>query len=104
MNDVKKFSDSDLNHLIKLSKLSVSVKESKQYVSQLSEILNYVAKLQELDLEKVEETNQVTGLKNIEAEDVVDEGLDREEVLAQSPNTHEGYVLVPAILAGNDDA
>ena len=93
----KKLSEDQILHLANLAWLSIESKESKKYANQLSEVLDYVASLQELDLKKVKETSQVTGLENITVEDEVGECLPRGKALSQAPETHQGYVKVEAV-------
>ena len=83
--------------MAKLSQLEVDPDEISAYADQLSEILDYVASLQKLDLNDVEETSQVTGLKNVFVNDEIGKCLSRSKVLSQAPDVHNGYVKVKAI-------
>lgn len=68
-----------------LARLSLTEAEVEKYAIQLSNILNYMEILNEIDTTKVEATAQVTGLKNVERVDEVAaplSGVRREELLS----------------------
>lgn len=61
----------DVLQLARLSKLELSEAEIKQFQAELVEILGFVAKLQEVDVQGLKPTTQVTGLTNVTRADVV---------------------------------
>jgi len=61
----KKLSTSEVEYIARLAKLSLTGKEVKKFQEQLSDILSYIEKLNELKTENVTPTAQVTGLENI---------------------------------------
>lgn len=93
----KQLSAEQIRHLAKLTQLGINPDEISIYASQLSEVLDFVASLQKLELDDVEETSQVTGLVNVFVVDEVGKCLSRSKVLSQTPDTHNGYVKVKAI-------
>lgn len=93
----KQLTEEQIRHLAKLSQLEISSDEISMYADQLSEALDYVASLQELDLDDVEETSQVTGLENVFSADEIGKSLSRSKVLSQAPDAHNGYIKVKAI-------
>jgi aspartyl-tRNA(Asn)/glutamyl-tRNA(Gln) amidotransferase subunit C len=58
-------SEDQVKHIAKLAKLSLNEKEVKKFSGQLSDILDYIDTLSEVDTEGVEPTSQVTGLTNV---------------------------------------
>jgi aspartyl-tRNA(Asn)/glutamyl-tRNA(Gln) amidotransferase subunit C len=64
----------------------------------LTTVLDYVAELNQVNIEGVEEVSQVTGLVNVQRGDtpVVFEDLDA--ITSQAPETKDGYYKVKAIL------
>lgn len=60
-----------VRHIAKLARLGVTDDEVKKLSTQLTNILQYVEILSEVDTEHVAPTNQVTGLANVMREDVV---------------------------------
>ncbi len=93
----------DLQHLSKLANLNVTEEQLSALAPQLSEILEFVGKLEEVDVTDVVETVEITGLKNVYAKDVSVECLEPEVAIGQAPKTSKGYVLVPAIFEEGSD-
>ena len=88
----------NVKHIAKLANLPLSEKEEKKFEKQLSEILSYVEKLNEVDVEKVMETSQITELENVTREDNSSFSLTQEEVLSNSKNNHNGMFKVKKVL------
>ncbi|MDP7068996.1 MAG: Asp-tRNA(Asn)/Glu-tRNA(Gln) amidotransferase subunit GatC, partial [Candidatus Peribacteraceae bacterium] len=55
-------SDDDVRHIAKLCRLNLSDKEVKKFAPELNAILDYIAKLQEVDTSDIEPTPQPTGI------------------------------------------
>ena len=89
-----------IKHIAELARLELTPAELKKYGSQLSDILNYVGQLQEVDVEGVEPTAQVTGLENVFREDEVEDwdSEERKKALEQAPELLEGQVKVKRVL------
>lgn len=87
----------NISHIAKLANLTITPDEEAKFESQLSSILSYVEKLNELDTTGVEETSQVTGLENITREDNTSPSLSQAEALSQSKNTYKGFFAVKGV-------
>lgn len=88
----------DVAHVAKLANLKLTEPEIDKFRKQLSSILDYFKKLQEVDTSNVEPTSQVTGLENITREDKAKPSLEQEEVLSNTKNKHNGMFKVKGIL------
>lgn len=88
----------DVDHVAKLADLPLTGEEKKKFEGQLTEILDYIGKLNEVKTEGVEPTSQVTGLENVTREDQATPSLPQEEVLKNAKSVHNGFFKVPAIL------
>ena len=88
----------DVKHTAKLANLKLSSEEEKKFEEQLSSILDYVDKLQEIDTENVGETSQVTGLENVFREDVASTSLSQKEALSNAKSQKNGLFKVKGIL------
>lgn len=62
-----------IEEIAKLARLALSEKEKKMYAEQLSVVLDYVEKLNEVNTDGVPETCQVTGLEDVVRGDKVEE-------------------------------
>ena len=91
-------SKDDVRHLATLSQINVSDEQAEALTTQLDNIVKYINMLDELDTEGVEPTFQVTGLQNVMRDDVIEEQLPRETLLALAPDQEAGKVKVPKVL------
>lgn len=94
---------SDIEHVAALAKLKLTSEETSKFVNQLSEVLNFIGQLSEVDTENVLPTSQTTGLTNVKRIDEVKPGLTRDEALSGTDKTHNGYFVVPGILEERTD-
>lgn len=87
----------NVSHVAKLAKLTLKPQELKKFETQLSSILDYINKLDEVPTKKIPPTSQVTGLENVTREDESSPSLTQEEVLAKTKSKHNGFFKVKAI-------
>ena len=92
-----KLTEEEVKHVAKLANLNVSDSKLTSFEKNLSDIVGFVDKLQEVDTKGIEPTNQVTGLENVFREDVVTPSLTQEEALSNAPRKSKGYFLVDKI-------
>ncbi len=90
--------DIDIAHVARLARLDLSPEDLETYRSQLGVILEHAAKVQALDTDGVEPTAHPLGMTNTFRPDEVRPSLDRDEVLAQAPESRDGYFVTPPAL------
>ena len=102
---MRSLSKSDVDHVAKLAFLKLTKEESAKFQKQLSEVVNYVSQLSEVETSDTEPTSQTTGLENNLRTDEVkkERSLSEAEALSGSDNTHNGYFKVSAILEERSD-
>ena len=61
----------EVRHIAQLARLKLSDAEVEKFGTQLTDILQWIDMLNEVDTDGVEETSQVTGLENVVREDEV---------------------------------
>ena len=88
----------DIEHVAELANLPLDEKRLEILGKQLTETLLYIDRLNEIPTEKVEPTSQVTGLTNVTRGDTVSASLPQEAAVENAPATHNGYIVVDAIL------
>ena len=84
-------SKEDVRHIAGLCKLRFSEEELDDFTDKFSQILEYVDKLKEVDTEGIEPTYFVNGKVQSLREDIVEEGLSREEAIKNAPEEQYGY-------------
>lgn len=93
-----RFSKHDIEHLAALARLELSHEEIEQYARELKDIVDYVAKLQELSPEVLSASGEITSLR----EDAVREWPEAGQLISASPDHTENAVRVPPVF--NDRA
>jgi aspartyl-tRNA(Asn)/glutamyl-tRNA(Gln) amidotransferase subunit C len=94
-----KLTREDVLKLARLSRLQLNDDEVAKYQKEIEAILGYVELLQKVDLDNVEPTSQVSGLKNVMRPDVVkDYGYTPNELLKNAPAAKDGHIKVKRML------
>lgn len=93
-----KITKQEVDHVAKLARLELSEQEQEKFTDQLSNILTYVEKLNELDTAGVEPTSHVLDIKNVMRDDVPAASLPQERALANAPDKAAGHYKVPKII------
>lgn len=65
---------------------------------EMSRILEYVEKLDELDTSGVPPMSHVLDVTNVYREDDIESRIDREQALEAAPDAEQGYFLVPRVV------
>ena len=93
-----KISKEEVKHIAMLSRLELDEKEIAVYQDQLSRILEYVEKLNEIDTSNVEPVSHVIELNNVMRQDIVKPSLPRDEALKNAPDSVDKFFRVPKII------
>ena len=88
-------SDETIDYVGILAKLELSPEEKEQAKKDMGSMLDYIDKLGELDTQGVEPMSHVFPVHNVFREDVVANGDDRENMLANAPEKKDGCYKVP---------
>ena len=83
-------------HVARLARLRLSDEEVDRMAGELSQILEHVETMNELQLDGVEPTSHVVELQNVLREDIPRESLPRERALDQAPDAADGGFRVPS--------
>ncbi|MFQ3536326.1 MAG: Asp-tRNA(Asn)/Glu-tRNA(Gln) amidotransferase subunit GatC [Aggregatilineales bacterium] len=93
-----KLSREEVLQIAELAKLNLTEDELATYAEQLSAILEYASRLEQLDTADIPPTASVLPLQNVLREDVVRPSLPREQALANAADAIEGQFRVDAVL------
>jgi aspartyl-tRNA(Asn)/glutamyl-tRNA(Gln) amidotransferase subunit C len=91
-------SPADVEKIAALARLSISSQEAGTYGSQLSNILDYIEKLNALNTSDIEPTYNAVGLENVARQDSISTCLTQEEALSNAPDQSDGFYRVPRII------
>ena len=81
-----------------LAKLSFSDEQREEMMKDMSKIITWVQKLEELDTEGVEPLTNMSHEMNVTREDKNEDHLDTEIVLKNAPSTEKGFIKVPKVI------
>ena len=91
-------SEFNIHYVAKLARIALSREEEERLGTQLSQILNYVEKLKEVDVTGIEPTSHAFPVYNVFREDVTRPSLPQSEILANAPEQRDGCFVVPRIV------
>lgn len=90
----------EIEKVARLSRLSLTPEKLDQYAVQLDAILEYAAKLDEIDVREVEPTSHALPMTNVFRDDIVVPSLTPERALANAPDSEAQCFKVPQIIQG----
>ncbi|MDN3547074.1 Asp-tRNA(Asn)/Glu-tRNA(Gln) amidotransferase subunit GatC [Mucilaginibacter aquaedulcis] len=81
-----------------LARLELNETETQEMIKDMSKILDFMAKLNELDTSGVEPLVYMTNEVNVLREDVVKQQITHEEALENAPKHDKDYFLVAKVI------
>jgi aspartyl-tRNA(Asn)/glutamyl-tRNA(Gln) amidotransferase subunit C len=87
-----------VQHIARLARLQLSPEELERYREQLSDILDYAARLQALDTTGIPPTASILSGSRPLRVDEARPGLELETLLQNAPQTEQGQFRVPPVL------
>jgi len=96
-------SNKEVEHIAELARIKLSEKEKDKFKKELSSILDFVKKLNELDAENVEPLYQVTGIVNALRPDKYRKNFEmnedlNEKLIGQAPHSQNRFIKVKSVL------
>jgi len=87
-----------VEHVAKLARLRLSPEELATYEKQLGAILDYVAKLEKLDVQNLEPLVHPAEASNVFRDDVPRPSLPKADALANAPERNDDFFIVPKVV------
>ncbi len=88
----------DIKYVAHLARLSLSAEEQRLLGAQLSQVLQYIEKLKELNVDGVEPTAHPFPLVNVTRPDNSRPSLPHDEAMRNAPAQANGLFIVPKII------
>jgi aspartyl-tRNA(Asn)/glutamyl-tRNA(Gln) amidotransferase subunit C len=88
----------EVRRIARLAKVALGDDEIGWFRARLGAVLEYVAKLDEVDTEGVEPTFHVITLTNVLREDAVLPSLPQEVAVGNAPRATDGFIIAPRII------
>jgi aspartyl-tRNA(Asn)/glutamyl-tRNA(Gln) amidotransferase subunit C len=88
----------DVPYVARLARIALTPAEQEKFGAQLSQILGYIEKLNQLDVSGIEATAHAVPLVNVFRPDEVRPSLTNEQALSNAPAQANGLFLAPKIV------
>ena len=90
----------EILNIATLARIGLDEKDIEKYQHELSDILEYFKKLEELDVKNVEPIGHITGMQDVFRTDKNEDfgDLGREAILKNAPERKDGYIKVKSVL------
>ena len=88
----------DVRYTAQLARLHLSEEEIAKFQTQLSQVLAYVEKLEQVDVSGVEPTAHANAIFNVFRTDVPRDWFTPAEALANAPREANGLFIVPKVI------
>ena len=100
----ERLSDEQVRHVAKLSRLKLTDDQSRHFADQLSAVLDYISKLNELDVDQVEPMAHAADVSNVMRSDEPRPGMAVALALANAPQVSGPFFKVPKVLGEDSGA
>ena len=87
-----------VKHISKLARISLDEKKINNLVKDLSSIMKFIEKLNELNTDKTTPLTSIINASLRPREDEVKEGKIRDQILKNSPEKNEEFFVVPKVV------
>ena len=84
-----------IKYLESLARITLTEEQEKKVGTELQDILTYIDMLNELDTDGVEAMSHCFPVTNVMREDEVAPSMSPDEIVANAPESQDGYFVVP---------
>jgi aspartyl-tRNA(Asn)/glutamyl-tRNA(Gln) amidotransferase subunit C len=88
----------DVQYVARLARIALTPAEEEKFGVQLSHVLGYIEKLNQLDVSGIEPTAHAVPMVNVVRPDEVRPSLTNQEALRKAPAKANGLFMVPKIV------
>jgi aspartyl-tRNA(Asn)/glutamyl-tRNA(Gln) amidotransferase subunit C len=88
----------EVTHIARLARVGLSEDDISRFQGQLSQILDYFERLQEVDTENIPPTAHTLAMHNVMRDDEPRPSFDKEDILANAPQREGDLFRVRAVL------
>ncbi|MBP0580848.1 MULTISPECIES: Asp-tRNA(Asn)/Glu-tRNA(Gln) amidotransferase subunit GatC [Labrys] len=87
-----------VKRIARLARIAVTEEDVPHLQGELNAILDFVAQLDEVDVDGIEPMTSVTPMVMKKRQDVVTDGNIAEKIVANAPASEDNYFLVPKVV------
>jgi aspartyl-tRNA(Asn)/glutamyl-tRNA(Gln) amidotransferase subunit C len=100
----EKITLADVRHVAKLARLDLPEQKLQKFTQQLEPILEYVAKINQVNMAGAEPMAHVLPVSNVFREDLAQPGMPLDKVLQNAPETDGPFFKVPKVIGTDEDS
>jgi len=93
-----------VRHVAKLARLRLSEAQVEQYTAQLGNVLDYIEKIDRLDIDAIEPMNHPHDLVSVTRNDEPTDALTQEQALSNAPARSGPFFKVPKVMGDGSSA
>jgi len=82
----------------RLARIHLTDEQRESFAGEIDGIMKWIEQLSEVNTDGIEPMTSVVDMKMHQREDIVNDGNVREAVLANVPETSEGFFVVPKVV------
>ncbi len=86
-----------VERLAEMTRIGLSPDEADRLTVDMAAILEHVGRLQSVDTSGVHPDTHISGLADVTRPDAVEPSLSVDDVLANAPQSSDGFFVVPAV-------
>ena len=87
-----------VKHISKLARISLDEKKTNSLSKDLSSIMSFIEKLNELNTDKTTPLTSIINASLKSRDDLVKDGKIREQILKNSPENNDEFFVVPKVI------
>ena len=87
-----------VKHIASLARINLTDEQTQRLATDLAQILEYITKLEKLDVKGIEPTSHVLELHNVIRKDSVKPSLTQAEALSTAGSKEKGAFTVPQVI------
>lgn len=91
-------SKEETKHIASLARIGITDEEVEKFSSDLSAVLDWVSELKEVNVEKTEPTEHITGFENVSRDDSEKDFVGKKDIVKLFPEEKNGYDKVKSVL------
>ncbi|MDR4509227.1 MAG: Asp-tRNA(Asn)/Glu-tRNA(Gln) amidotransferase subunit GatC [Candidatus Brocadiaceae bacterium] len=88
----------DIDYVAKLSMLKLTDNEKELFVKQISEVINYIKKLDNLNVKDIKPMVHALNVFNVFRSDTMSSSISRDEALYNVPDSEGNFFKVPRVI------
>ncbi len=97
-NSNQNISDQVIEKIGKLARIKLEPEEKSSFASQISQVINWVSQLNEVDTSSIEALGNVNHSVLTPQEDIISDGNIEQEILKNAPKQFMDYFVVPKVI------